>query len=218
MSYGLPTDGQLPGSDNAGGFYDPAQRPYPIKPNYQEWQNSNNGILDVQTRDAIHNLISELPLLKTENLTLAGEQAVWLRRLRFGTQCPNWNDSTQECGRAKCNFCYNTGILGGYETGTGLILSFIPGKADIRVEEVGLTVTQKPQAWCGITDPVISEQDIIVVYSNERYEVHSAEAIELQGKRYYQELTLSRIDQFDAKYNVPVPGIFLKIMLILHVT
>ena len=204
MSFQPPYD---PSDRTGTGFYSPATRPFSTRENYQEFLNSDNGTLSFQDTDAIHNLITELPLLKAENLTLAGENCVWLSRLHSGIQCPNFNELSGSCGRARCNLCYQTGYLGGYTTGVGIKISFIPGKVDTFVKDVGLTIQQRPQAWCLITYPLIQEQDIIVVYENERYVVHTAEAIELQGHRYYQELTLSRIDRMDAAYQVPIPGV-----------
>ena len=36
--------------------------------------------------------------------------------------------------------------------------------------------------------------------------MHSSEQVEKQGRRVYQDLTLSRIDKNDVKYYIPVPG------------
>ena len=40
------------------------------------------------------------------------------------------------------------------------------------------------------------------------YEIHSAEAVEHQGRKHHQELTLSRIDRNDVKYYIPIPGMY----------
>ena len=201
MSINYPSN-----SDDGGGFYAPDTRPYAPLENYEDFINSTNGVLAVQDTDAIHNLINELPLLRQWQLSLGGEELFWLSRITFGTRCPQFNYVNDECGESKCRFCFGTGYLGGYKTPAAIKVSFTPGKADIQLEQAGLTVTQRPTAWTINTRQIISERDMFITYSNERYEVHSAEFIEIQGRRTYQELTLSRIDKFDPKYNVPVPG------------
>ena len=192
-------------SDDLGGFYSPEPLPYRVIPNYQEWVNSTEGKLSVQDLDALHNLITQLPTLYMEGLQLAGEKVIWLRRLTTGKRCIYFSENDDQCQVSKCNICYGTGIQGGYADAISLKMSFVPGRADVLIEQAGLTVSQRPSAWTVITSPIMSEKDIIVSYSNERYEIHSVEVNEHQGKKHHQELTLSRIDRNDVKYYVPVP-------------
>lgn len=204
MSFGPPYPN--PGNDE-NGFYVPEAEKYHRLYNYQEFVNSHEGIINLNQMDAIHNLIMQLPKYVNESLQLAGEQVVWLRRKTNGARCPYYNDIEDQCRVSKCQTCFNTNFVGGYDFPIILKASFEPGKSDILIEEAGLTVTQRPSARCAITDPIMSEKDILVSFSNERYEIHSAEAIELQGHKYEQQITLSRIDKADIKYYVPVPGI-----------
>jgi len=204
MSFGPP----YPNSgDSEDGFYVPEAEKYHRLYNYQDFVNYHEGIININQMDAIHNLIMQLPKYVNESLQLAGEQVVWLRRKTSGARCPDYNDIEDMCRTSKCPICYNTNYIGGFDYPVILKASFEPGKSDILIEEAGLTITQRPTARCGITDPIMSEKDILVTFANERYEIHSAEAIELQGHKYEQQLTLSRIDKGDVKYYVPVPGI-----------
>jgi len=193
-------------SDDSGGFYVPDALRYPARPNYQEWVNSTEGKLSVQDKDAIRNLITQLPILFAEGLELAGEQAIWLRRLTTGKRCKFFSENDDQCTVSKCTSCFNTGYEGGYEAAIQLKISFTPGRNDIMIEQAGLTVSQRPTAWTIITQPIMDEKDIIVTFSNERYEIHSTEAIEHQGRKHHQTLTLSRIDRNDVKYYIPIPG------------
>ena len=193
-------------SDDFGGFYVPDALRYPVIPNYQEWVNSTEGKLSIQDKDSIHNLITQLPMLYAEGLNLAGEQVIWLSRLTTGARCIYFSENDDQCTVSKCTNCFGTGYEGGYRNAVQLKMSFIPGRSDILIEQAGLTVTQRPTGWTIITDPIMSEKDIIVTFSNERYEIHSAEAVEHQGRKHHQELTLSRIDRNDVKYFVPIPG------------
>lgn len=193
-------------SDDSGGFYVPDIKPYPPMPSYQEWVNSTEGKLSVQDVDALHNLITQLPMLFAEGLELAGEQVVWLRRKTSGPRCKYFNEDDDQSTVSKCTECYGTGFEGGYDSSVILKMSFQPGRDDILIEQAGLTVTQRPTAWTIITHPIMQEKDIIITYNNERYEIHSAEAIEHQGRRHHQSLTLSRIDKNDVKYYIGVPS------------
>jgi hypothetical protein len=193
-------------SDDGGGFYSPQPLHYKNLPTLQTWINSTEGKLSIQDKDALHNLITQLPMLYAEGLSLAGETVLWLRRKTYGPRCPYFNEDDDQCSVSKCPICFNTGFINGYDYAVGLKMSFIPGRSDILIEQAGLTVTQRPTAWTIVTDPIMAEKDIIVTFSNERYEIHSAEAIEHQGRRHHQELTLSRIDRNDAKYYISTPG------------
>lgn len=197
-----------PTNSDEGGYYNPNPLNYPSLHSYQQHVNSTEGKLSIQDKDAIHNLIKQLPVLRAEELELAGEQVVWLRKLTTGVRCPYFNEDSNQCAVEKCRECFGTSYQGGYGTAIQLKMSFIPGKSDVLIEQAGLTVTQRPQAHTIITNPIMAEKDIIVTFSNERYEIHSAEAVEHQGYRHYQELTLSRIDKEDEKYLVPVPGMY----------
>ena len=195
-----------PTGSRAGGFYNPDVVPYPVRPDYQEFLNRTDGILNVQIQDAIHNLLTMTPTLHAENLLLAGENIMWLSRLTSGVQCPNWINEEDQDSISKCTICYNTGYVGGFGNPVMMKMSFIPGRADIMVEQAGLTITQRPMAWTITTDPNIEARDMIVTFQNERYLVHSAENSEKQGRNMYQNLTLSRIDKMDVLYYLPVPG------------
>ena len=193
-------------SNDQGGYYVPQPLPRRILHNYQEFVNSTEGKLSIQDKDSIFNLINQLPMLYAEGLQLAGETVIWLHRLTTGIHCPYWNEDDDQCSVSKCQICFNTSFIGGYSSARALKMSFTPGKSDVMIEAAGLTITQRPTAWTIITDPIMAEKDIIVTWSNERYEIHSAEAIEHQGRKHHQDLTLSRIDRNDGKYYIPVPG------------
>jgi len=195
-------------SNSDDGFYHPDALRYKDLESYQSWINSTKGQLSIQDKDAIHNLIKQLPILRAEELELAGEQVVWLRRLTFGKRCTYFNELSDQCAVDKCAICFGTSYMGGFAIPIQLKMSFVPGKVDVNIEQAGLTIVQRPQAHTIITNPIMSEKDIIVTFSNERYEIHTAEAIEHQGYRHYQELTLSRIDKTDEKYLIPVPGMY----------
>jgi hypothetical protein len=194
-------------SDDGAGFYIPEPIRYRTIPNYQEFINSTEGKLSVQDRDALHNLLGALPGYYAEGLQLAGEKVVWLRRLTTGQRCIYFSENDDQCTVSKCTNCFGTGFQGGYEPAIELKMSFVPGRSDILIEQAGLTVVQRPSGWTIITNPIMSEKDIIVSFANERYEIHSSEAVEHQGRKHHQELTLSRIDRNDVKYYVPVPFI-----------
>jgi hypothetical protein len=191
--------------DSADGFYSPVPLPYPILPSFQEFLNTTDGMLSLTIQDSLHNLISAIPSFHGENLLLAGETVVLLRRLTSGVRCPNWNENDDQSTVSKCTICFGTGWIGGYANARELKMSFAPGRDDVMIEQAGLTVTQRPTAWTIPTIPTIQEFDIIVTYSNERYVVHSTENVEKQGRVAYQALTLSRLNKNDVAYYIPVP-------------
>jgi len=196
-----------PDNTSNNGFYNPEAERYRRPDNFQDFSNGDRGNLSRQNLRAIKNIIAKLPKYVETSLQLAGEDVVWLRQKISGTYCPYYNDIDDESINSKCQLCYGTNFLGGFDPPVILKMSFIPGKSDVMIEEAGLTVVQKPTARCGITNPVMSERDIIVSFSNERYRVHAVEVTELQGHKYEQQLTLSRVDKNDVVYYVPVPGI-----------
>lgn len=194
-------------SDDDGGYYNPQAPKYPYFDDYQNWVNNTRGKLSRQTQKALHNLIKQMPILRAEGLKLAGESVMWIRRKTSGQKCSCYNGNYDNTSVSKCLQCYGTTILGGYDTPIRIPVSFIPGAADVTIEEAGITVSQKPVAWTIITQPIIQERDIFVTFSNERYEILSPEAVEHQGIRHHQEVRLSRINKTDVKYEIPVPGI-----------
>jgi hypothetical protein len=193
--------------DLDGGQYNPTPLPYPALPSYQQFINQTNGLLSVQIQDSLHNLLTMAPNLHAENLLLAGENVVWLRRLTTGEQCPNWINEEDQDAISKCPICYNTGFVGGFDIPIQLKMSFTPNMSDITVEQVGLTISQRPTAWTIATTPNIESRDMIVTYQNERYIVHAAEVSDKQGRKMNQTLTLARVDKTDVLYYVPVPGV-----------
>lgn len=195
-----------PNSDNSG-WYAPIERPYPTLPDFQEFENMTDPFLTVQITDALHDLWSEMPIMYAESLRMGGEDVVWLSRLTTGTRCRNWNGTSHQENASKCPYCYGTGFEGGYQSARRIRVSFEPGKSDVEIQQLGLTVDQKPTAWTTPTNPTIKSFDIIVNYQNERYIVTAVRIKEEQGRRMYQELTLTRPDRFSVEYSVPVPGV-----------
>lgn len=198
---------QRPRNTDEGGYYNPQAPKYPYLDNYQDWVNNTRGKISRQTQRAVHNLIKQMSILRAENLKLAGESIMWLRRKTSGTRCPNFNGNYDHCETSKCILCFGTTFLGGYEKAIRIPVSFQPGRVDTTVEEAGITISQKPSAWTIITEPIIQQRDIFISFANERYEVVSPEAVEHQGIRHHQEMQLNRIDKFDVKYSVPSPFI-----------
>lgn len=200
--------GAGPSNSDKGGFYQPDSLPYPAIENYQEFLNTTDGTLDIAVLDALHNLISELPQLYSQQTLLAAEEVIWLRRLTYGPACINLSDTSDEDVISHCPICFGTGFVGGYEAPIKLKMSFEPQKADVKIEQAGLTIKQNPTAWTIDTDPIMKESDIIVTYSNERYRISGQESEEKQGKRVYQRLTLTRADKWDVVYDIPIPSVY----------
>ena len=203
----FPNDPYPNSGDSENGFYVPEAQRYNRLPSFQEFINSHEGEIPVNSLDAIRNLITELPFLRQQALQLAGEEVIWLRRKTSGKRCPFYSDIEDQCRVSKCKQCFDTNFLGGFDPPIVMRVSFTPGKSDIKIEEAGLTIVQRPSGWTTITNPIMSEFDILVTFANERYLIHSAEAIEHQGHKNGQEITLSRIDRGDVLQYIPVPGI-----------
>lgn len=195
-----------PNSDN-NGFYQPNQRPFAPNNNFEEMVNRTKGILSVQIRDGIDNLINMMPGIYAEQLNIGGEDVVWLRRKISGTPCPNADSQEEQCTTSKCPICFGTLFKGGYDAPIKLKMSFNPQKADIEFQQAGLHITEMPTAWTIDTDPIMKTMDMIVTYDNIRYLVDTQESETKQGKRMYQRLTLTKPDVYDVCYSVPVPTI-----------
>src|ERR1022692_1508842 len=97
---------------NAGGFYQPANKPKVFLENYQEAINRTDGVLSIQILDGIQNLINMMPNYYGIQTQIAAEPVMWLRRKTYGTVCPNIIEfgleetSEGQCAVSKCQLCY----------------------------------------------------------------------------------------------------------------
>lgn len=197
-----------PSNSSNDGFYQPDRLPFKPNANFEEMVNRTKGILSVQVRDGIDNLINMMPNIYAEQLNIGGEEVIWLRRKISGTPCKYADPQEEQCTRSKCNICFGTTFTGGYDAPIKLKMSFNPQKADIEFQQAGLHVSEAPTAWTVDTDPIMKTMDMIVTYNNVRYLVATQESETKQGKRMYQRLTLTKPDVYDVTYSVPVPSIY----------
>lgn len=200
--------GTYPDNSDHAGFYNPKDIPMVPTPDYNDFTNRTNGILDLHTLRAIQNILDEAPGLHAENLNLAGEEVIWLPRLTSGMLCPNFAPNQQQCGQAKCNICFSTNYVGGFGPPRRLKMSFQPGRQDIIETPEGMQESQNPTAWTIATYPILKEFDLVITYSNERFLIASNDIQEKRGRKVYQNLTMVRPDSFSVWYSVPVAGFY----------
>jgi hypothetical protein len=203
-----------PSNSSQGGFYQPDSLTDRFAPDYQDFLNRTNGTLSIQIRDGLSNIVNMMPNLYAIQTQIAAEPVMWLRRKIYGQICPNirlygFSETSEgECAVSKCPLCYGTTWLGGYDAPIKLEMSFNPQKADIDINQAGLVIQETPTAWTIDTDPIMKEMDMIITYSNIRYLIMDQESEEKKGKRMYQRLNLTRLDEYDVAYSVPVPSVY----------
>ena len=137
-------------------------------------------------------------------LDQAGERVKVFVRKYMGERCPNY-DIDYKQPENKCDICYGTGIVGGYEGPYDIKIA--PSDADKRVEQTerGLFLEQDYEVWTG-PSPMLSQRDFLVKQNNDRFSIGSVRMPTNRGNVLQQHFGVNLIDENDIRYKVPVGG------------
>ena len=150
--------------------------------------------------------------LQLEKLT--GLPAFLLRRIVYGTFCPDCRDpATGEVSSTECAACYGTGFVGGYYPPFPVFADWDdpPGSGGdtTSVNSEGPNEDKRSSAML-LAFPGAKFQDVLVDRgTGERHVVdeNGVQAVSFHGAPIKQIVKLSRLAPSDPAYGVPVPGL-----------
>lgn len=104
-----------------------------------------------------------------------------------------------------CRICYATGFVGGYEGPYEILIA--PDDAERRISQgpTGRRLEHTYEVWTG-PSPLITQRDLIVKQTNERYSIGPVRRPTHAGTVLQQHFTIGYIDDGDIRYGVPVDG------------
>lgn len=143
-------------------------------------------------------------------LEQGGERVKLFVRKRSGIVCACTLDeqlveySKQPSNR--CERCYGTGFVGGYEGPYDIIVCPDDGEQVISQSDRGRRKEHTYECWIGPT-PSVSQRDFIVKQDGERYSIGSVRRPSNRGNQLNQFFAIGYLDESDIRYRVPVTGV-----------
>jgi hypothetical protein len=142
--------------------------------------------------------------LRSEKYT--AELGWLLRRKIHGDRCITCRDwDTGDVTIPKCEVCFGTGIVGGYNNAIPLDITINPDKRDKKLGELGETATNvRSGRMLGF--PMASRDDIWISQgSQRRYYIHSTQNVsEMRGVPFITNVELRLCPPNDRAYLVPL--------------
>jgi len=142
-------------------------------------------------------------------LSLGGERVKVFLKKQSGVPCKcSLPDRLLEYGKQpsnRCAICYGTGFIGGYEGPYDIIIA--PDDAERRLSQGanGRRMEHSQEVWIGPT-PVVTQRDMIVKQTNERYSIGPVRRPSNRGNRLQQHFNIAYLDEQDIRYSVPIDG------------
>jgi len=105
----------------------------------------------------------------------------------------------------RCDVCYGTGFVGGYEGPYEVIIA--PDDFERRISQ-GMTGRHKEhsgEVFMG-PSPVVTQRDFVVKQTNERYSIGPARRPTNRGNMLQQHFNIAYLDEQDIRYKVPLDG------------
>lgn len=143
-------------------------------------------------------------------LEQGGERVKLFVRKRSGITCHCTYDETM-VGVSKqpsnrCERCFGTGFVGGYEGPYEIIVCPDDGEVNIVQTERGRNKEHTYECWIGPT-PSVSQKDFIVKQDGDRYSIGAVRRPSNRGNLLNQFFSIGYLDEADIRYRVPVLGI-----------
>lgn len=142
-------------------------------------------------------------------LQQGGERVKVFIRRQSGVACScQLEDRTREFSKQpsnRCMVCFGTGFIGGYEGPYDCIIA--PDDAERRISQLaqGRRKEHTYEVWTG-PSPVITQRDLIVKQTNERYSIGPVRRPSNRGNRLQQHFNIAYIDEQDIRYAIPIDG------------
>jgi len=127
---------------------------------------------------------------------------VFIRRV-VGHRCGCWSPEHKQ-GRADCEVCYGTTIIGGYDGPYDIIIA--PDDADKTIAQSnrGRNFIHTYETWTG-PSPLLSQRDFIVKLNGDRYGIGPVRMPSNRGMQLQQFFTVSHLDEQDMRYELSIP-------------
>jgi hypothetical protein len=142
-------------------------------------------------------------------LEQGGERVKAFVRKQSGIRCFCRRDERQveysQQPDSRCQICYGTGIVGGYEGPYETILAPDDGERRIAQTQSGRRVEHTYEVWTG-PSPLVTQRDFFVKQTNERYSVGAVRRPTNRGNVLQQHFTIGYLDEGDIRYQVPING------------
>jgi hypothetical protein len=142
-------------------------------------------------------------------LEQGGERVKFFIRKTSGVSCScTLDDMTLEYTgqpRNRCQLCFGTGYLQGYEGPYEGIIA--PEETDRRIEQTerGRVQEASYEVWTG-PSPVLTQRDFLVRQQGERWSVGACRRPSNRGNLMQQHFTIGYLQEGDIRYQVPVDG------------
>lgn len=142
-------------------------------------------------------------------LQQGGERVKFFVRKTAGVQCDCCLDErTLEYGKQpsnRCEVCYGTGFVKGYEGPYEGIL--VPDDAERRITQAmsGRHKEHTYEVWTSVS-PQLTQRDFVVKQTNERYSIGPVRRPSHRGNYMQQHFNIRYLDEGDIRYRVPVDG------------
>lgn len=136
-------------------------------------------------------------------LDQGGERVKVLLRKHVGRACPCIPNPTYKQPINDCEYCYGTGIVGGYEGAYDLVIAPDDSERRIAQRDVGRTVEHLSDVWTGPT-PLLSMRDLVVKIDGSRYSVGAVHRPSNRGMILQQHFQIGILDEKDFRYTIPI--------------
>jgi len=167
----------------------------------------------------VGNMVRGIPLntisdqREEELLSLTGEPVCLFRRMWKGIVC-HCVQSNKESPESRCQYCYGTGYIGGYEqyfnprqSDGRIMVRFGPYTDDLKRDEVGLESFVTHDCWTLVV-PAIRDSDFIIRFNEDGSEEYRYEVLDvtrnklLFGQSGKQNFKAQRVRKTDPIYQV----------------
>lgn len=103
----------------------------------------------------------------------------------------------------RCEACYGTGFVGGYEGPYDIIIGPDDAEKRITQTQTGRRQEHTYEVFIG-PSPIVSQRDFVVKLTNDRYSIGPVRRPSNRGNILQQHFSIAYLDQADIRYKVPI--------------
>ncbi len=119
-----------------------------------------------------------------------------------GEHCPDcWDDVRGQAINSKCEKCFGTGIIGGYEPMLQIYVRQKPAVQQLDLASQGYMINSNPGLWT-ISSIKLHNRDILINPEGRMFSITSANISHAAGYYFHQELQAKEVDPMDVKYHI----------------
>jgi hypothetical protein len=104
---------------------------------------------------------------------------------------------------SRCELCFGTGFVGGYEGPYDMIISPDDNERAVRQTPTGRHLEHVQDVFTNVS-PMLTQRDFIVKQSNERYSIGPVRKPSVRGVALQQHFQIRYLDEKDIRYTVPL--------------